>query len=350
MLTPKEKHVQSQTISTKRNKFFRLLQSSSNVSDYCLTASEQLLLSIKEKIEKLVDDKRVQTSARVDSTNQNDDDKKQENDKSTRRRERDLRRKVVKLNGAIFGLNQTLKSLQNNRSVMVWVDKNIAPSLLNVIHKLCSNNSIWCFDMDLTGYKTLFNLSTLLVVSFDHSVAEEQSELNQVYKSMIVFANSETKPLPKSDPKIASQSCSGKCVPPKLADYFLPRSADSYRSLIEKHLCNKKIADNEFIDNVSFVSLARTSQYFPDYQQKQSVRLIEITVNDKPSEKDKAINANRFAQELFEFDKIAGEQEKLLAKQEKFKPPKLMKGQMESKKNKRKKKENKFKPRKLLKQ
>lgn len=337
MITPKEKHVQNQALSTKRNKFFRLLQSSNNESQYCVQVKDDLK-SIKEKLNHLVNERKSSLQVQSKDLNVPSEDNKKKDDLTLKKLKRKLNRKVVKFDEIVFGFNETLKLLNSKLVSMVWIDTNVSVNVVNVIHKICTINKVWCFDIDLQEFTKMFNLSTLMVLSFKHDVAEDNSIFKEIYDFMMKFTSKQScdnKNDTNVETKKAADTDSNNVTNEKI-DFYFSKSVDSYKSILKKRFDTQDDLDNVFIDNASFVSLAKTQFHFPDYERNKA----KINVNIKlvcDNSNEKCSISKKLMEDLFEFDKIETEQEKQL----KFNPPKIVKGQINMNQAKVKKRKQK---------
>src|SRR5690625_4372483 len=113
IVTPKEKQTQIQGLATKRNKFFRLLQSNDH-SAYCVTASGQLQDDLRQAMSQIV--KRTQATEIEEKTTEEGGRKKKGSRARTGRK-----LSPVKLPDLVLGLNQTFRVIESRQTSLVWI-------------------------------------------------------------------------------------------------------------------------------------------------------------------------------------------------------------------------------------
>lgn len=325
MSTPKDKLTNNQALNSKKKKFFRILQSSNGTcNSYCVTANEHVRSELEAKM-KLIIEQVMHSDNSTDQSGQSEKQESQQSDKklSSRILKKLEARKTFKCDDLIYGLNQTLKSLQNKQLAMIWLDQNISPNLINVLHKLCVVNEIYCLDLNLENLKTLLNISTLSVIGFRSHIKFEESIFNSIYlflASSVLKSNIEVE---NASINITNDIESRNVIDTTFTrdiQYYTPNSLDQYSDVMRKRL--KETNDDkkdEFRNQMSFISILQNGTYFPDYSKNENDYMFEIITEHKLSKEQSGKSANALTEKLFSIDEIE--------KNIQFHSPKLIKGQ-----------------------
>ncbi|KAI2809030.1 hypothetical protein BLOT_000171 [Blomia tropicalis] len=310
------------TNSTKK-KLFRLLQSNDLDNKFLFTANNQLQNELEIQMQKIV--------------RQNNSTVVEPNVKCHKRKQLKLKnQKVYKHIDMIFGMNQLLRLIDRKEIAIVFLDKSYAQNLKNIVHKLCSVNQVYCFDIDLTKFRKTINISTLSVISFRNSIKNDKSIFFNVYDLIMKTSikPSKIKNIPKQETNSDindSRNQSTKVHFFENFNFYIANDLDSYQKIMTERFKNDLNTNSraDFDNQLSFISIFKNDMYFPDYDQLKLECKFDINLNYKPTKDEAKRNANKLTQKLFNLDQsMKGEQDELKTNVQ-FHSPNLVKVQAE---------------------
>lgn len=370
MSTPKEKLNKGQALNAKRKKFFRILQSASSADGrYCATVGDRLRAELEAKITAVFE---AAKKARQDATTNAGSTVHQEGTKKSKKELWKLNKlnaaKAVKCPDLIVGMESTLRLIDQKQVAMVWLDSSLASNLVNVIHKLCIANRIFCLDLDLSPLRTLSNIKSMTMVSFRSAVQQAKSPLHDLYQFVVtsVFRSTQTETIkassgsssggdiepaneskddkhePKNKQQPPSQPPQSSTTFPAKFKFYLTNDADhEYAQIMRRRLkstddSRSSTGQDDIANQASLIVLAKPKEdYFPAYDSSSSWKQriqVKITIEQKESKAQTASSANRLAEKLFDIDKLNSSIESSggggSSSRTTFKSPKLVRGEV----------------------